>query len=679
MRQPNLCASCSTLFTREWTTLKDKPRTINFSGRKASLLEPNGCRLCPQLYYIMEKEFKSPYPDLNIPYSTGDDEFTMRFEEGLEDEDNLETEQLHASEEIKVKMPALWVNRPSFYMHQFRMAAKSTSAAAQFIPTRPPLSDPASDLTYSFVEDWIKDCDKNHNCMLQSTLLPKGVIKVGNINSGTVRLIEMSHLQNRYVALSYCWGNTASDRQVLTFKQNLADHLRGIDLADLPKTIQDAVVVTRRLKLEYLWVDALCIIQDDHQDKADQIPIMGDIYGNAYFTISAASSVGCGDGFLKPSTSLTFIPVPYRLPNGVIDEVLLEDPQRRKTSIYKQEKIHGRGWTLQETLLSPRILFYSTLQPYWKCRLVAKAAGIPSARKYFLSTTLLDLFETFGEGKVHSNNFARNENVSPWGRLVEYYSQRHLSYHDDRLPAIAGIAKRYSQMTGDEFLVGLWRSTLPMDLAWEVGLPGGAYHVEGTTRKSFGSASSIPSWSWISQISRISYGFSANSLPKGAVSCVSEVSSISSDGIGYLVNGPLRLRGKIKNAVIPRLQGFSGYWFSFDRTVWDAEKNRFTLPDLTSCYLGVANFDDEACKPGSPIAFDKVDMTAEPLTCPCVVIGHSDTVVKDRVRRPVWKALILAQVSQTPLAYRRMGLLSGLADEASLYFSDATETVFELH
>jgi hypothetical protein len=72
-----------------------------------------------------------------------------------------------------------------------------------------------------------------------------------------------------------------------------------IELEDLPRTLKDAVLVCRAIGMQWLWVDALYIIQDDPQDKLEQINTMDQVYQNAMLSIVLATSLGADKGFLS--------------------------------------------------------------------------------------------------------------------------------------------------------------------------------------------------------------------------------------------------------------------------------------------------------------------------------------------------------------------------------------------
>jgi hypothetical protein len=100
----------------------------------------------------------------------------------------------------------------------------------------------------------------------------------------------------QFVALSYCWGTS---QQAVTTKSNISSQEQQLLVSDLPQTLQDAIVVTRALDYQYLWVDALCILQDDENDWAVQSSRMADIYSTATLVIAATSASNCNAGFLQ--------------------------------------------------------------------------------------------------------------------------------------------------------------------------------------------------------------------------------------------------------------------------------------------------------------------------------------------------------------------------------------------
>ena len=161
-----------------------------------------------------------------------------------------------------------------------------------------PLVSPNSDSPecFSRIREWIENCEKNHpKCsMKDATPLPARVVNIGRTAQGYKPfLYESSGDTASYAALSYVWG---ADLPLRTTKSTIARHRKKIKWSLIPKTIQDAIVITDQLGLEYLWVDSLTIIQDDPVDWQRESGKMAGIYSNAYITIAATAAKGCRSG-----------------------------------------------------------------------------------------------------------------------------------------------------------------------------------------------------------------------------------------------------------------------------------------------------------------------------------------------------------------------------------------------
>lgn len=150
--------------------------------------------------------------------------------------------------------------------------------------------------------EWLESCDLSHECRdfhtYEAGTGPTYVLDVLHEGgrSSCVRLIAVRDKHLQYAVLSYCWGGTQPS---VTNKANVGAYFDSIDVISLPKTLQDANWVTRQLNLRYLWVDSLCIIQDDQDTKAHEIGNMYHTYSNAYIAISVDCGPHYDDGFLQ--------------------------------------------------------------------------------------------------------------------------------------------------------------------------------------------------------------------------------------------------------------------------------------------------------------------------------------------------------------------------------------------
>lgn len=223
---------------------------------------------------------------------------------------------------------------------------------------------------YSQISRWLDQCEKHLDCcgVPLYTKLPSRLVEVAPADSLSVPCLRTtSGLNGSYLALSYCWG--PNQPYVLTTK-NFEALTGKLEVKLLPRTIKDAIEVTKSLGFKYLWVDALCIMQDSAEaaarhDMNQELATMSQVYQNAVMTIVAACVPSVMDGFLKrrPGSGHSCFDIPCRL-----------GPKRffvahiQEHSMYddRSEPINTRAWTYQEQLLSPRLLIYAshTLRTY---------------------------------------------------------------------------------------------------------------------------------------------------------------------------------------------------------------------------------------------------------------------------------------------------------------------------
>jgi hypothetical protein len=239
-----------------------------------------------------------------------------------------------------------------------------TNSPSSSIPIGfPKLPEAGSSTHGKIMDEWIRNCDDTHPCLSKtSTFLPTRLLDVGK-GFSTVRLVcdTQTHTSVwKYVALSHRWG---SGQPFCTLISSLARHQIGIDIADLPKTYQDAIKVSRALDIQYLWIDSLCILQDSVQDWERESKRMELVYSSAYVTIAATSASGPGDGFLKPRPRRESVIMEkhdgssYLICEGIDD--FNQDVD--------QAGLNQRGWVLQERALSRRTIHFTEKQTYWEC------------------------------------------------------------------------------------------------------------------------------------------------------------------------------------------------------------------------------------------------------------------------------------------------------------------------
>jgi hypothetical protein len=339
------------------------------------------------------------------------------------------------------------------------------------------------------IHAWLTQCDQHEKCgPIKPFLLPSRVIEVSpEVHPKFPRLFETKGAVDYYAALSYCWGPNQTG---LTKINNIDSRFQRLDMSTLSRSIQDAIITTRKIGIKYLWIDALCIIQDSIDDKVIELASMCRTYQNATVTIVAASANSANQGFLedryppKPSTQ-----IPFWSPDGKLSSVSLRLEDRYDD---EREPINTRAWTLQEQLLSPRLLIYATHTLQYHCQQytvnLGNSINIPAG-------SITRRLPRFSDSP--SNNLNVQDIGRVWGDIITMYSQRHLSYLEDKLTALAGIAEAFSSKANTKYLAGLWSGgSLPRLLLWRVLQPKNYAPISLYT---------APSWSWASINSPVFY------------------------------------------------------------------------------------------------------------------------------------------------------------------------------
>jgi hypothetical protein len=264
----------------------------------------------------------------------------------------------------------------------------------------------------------------------------------GTKDSTTVKLVESHGIVRTYCALSYCWG--PKDKQPLrTVHENYNRHVIGIALDKLPKTFQDFVLLARGIGVDYVWIDSLCLMQDDEQDWKSQAKTMDAVYRNATLVVAAAGAEDSTKGLFitdRPHTQVWNMPYGPGGIQGVFNISMLPAHHLKGTM---EVPLRNRGWVLQEWYLARRILFCMPLRLSWKFDEMSIAEG----------GSLLDL-----------GNY---EHVS-WLHLLESYTKKSLTYPSDRLHALIGIINHLKQTREDEYLhnYGVWKDEPHEQILW---------------------------------------------------------------------------------------------------------------------------------------------------------------------------------------------------------------------
>lgn len=357
--------------------------------------------------------------------------------------------------------------------------------------------------------------------------LPSRLVGVGYPGDKRVYLRQTKGEKGAYITLSYVRGSGPSGKIPETKKSNVAELEMGILVSSLPKTFQDVITITRKLNVPYLWIDALCIIQDDKDDWIREVSQMSRIYQFSLLTVAATgaedASKGCFlDRVPTPLDTSARVELPYRTKEGVISG---------KFSVYDQYASFGdeyerfvehsplfkRGWVFQERVLSRRMVHYTKGKMFFECRTTRfmneLLEGVekrdtkigfwgPEIKKGHRTRSPEQSTKNLGDPYETST-------LGRWYTAVSIYSRLSLSKNEDTLVGIAGAAKEFQLLLSMErdnvgrpgagrdgsplhapiYLSGLWSHDLFYGLSWYTSQP---------QKLQIAGDKAAPSWSWSS-------------------------------------------------------------------------------------------------------------------------------------------------------------------------------------
>ncbi|KAF2033067.1 HET-domain-containing protein, partial [Setomelanomma holmii] len=313
---------------------------------------------------------------------------------------------------------------------------------------------------------WIQECRSSHRtCQYRGTSrrqTPARLLQVAPTSTGIcLRLVSLHgiDLAPGYVCLTHCWGTVPMPFK--TTHNNLDRYMEYIDYNVLPLTFREAIELTAGLHIFYIWIDTLCVIQDDALDWSRESAKMADIYRGAVLTLSATNESsayeGCGlFATTAPAKQLSIFSDRSKTQIVIIAPRANQLPTKTARLKWQDAPIEKRAWTLQKRILSRRILHMDRGQFHWQCaaytemedgiELTAYAMVNDFAWRPLESHRMLD--ENDGSHKRHLLRIR-------WWEWVRNYSQRHLTFPSDNYAAFAGITRLYQEISLDESLVGL--------------------------------------------------------------------------------------------------------------------------------------------------------------------------------------------------------------------------------
>ena len=253
-------------------------------------------------------------------------------------------------------------------------------------------------------------------------------------------------------------------------KNNIRPFLHRIPRNALPKTFRDFIQINRFLGIQYVWIDSLCIVQDDEEDWKAESARMTNVYGEAVLNVAAVGavdgSVGCFFERSKTWRCQAKISVEHQ-------EKTLEFFPFDFQKLLTETPLASRGWALQERILPRRTVFFGQTQVFWECNELQACEIFPHHYPPEIRPEKLWPITTKG-----------------WKNIVASYSRCSITFSRDKLVALSGLARLMQQESGIEYVAGLWRKNLESQLRWQ------RTHSPG--RRERPAVYRAPSWSWAS-------------------------------------------------------------------------------------------------------------------------------------------------------------------------------------
>ncbi|EHK18915.1 uncharacterized protein TRIVIDRAFT_157620, partial [Trichoderma virens Gv29-8] len=368
-----------------------------------------------------------------------------------------------------------------------RCSFKLASLKASDIASQPLSNNTGSYTSLQQAIEWFQTCRMNHaHCRNTSlTDVPFKPTRLLFVQSDGENIQLRLHCSTKqlaavpYMTLSHCWGGGSPLRLV---KATLTAFQQKIDTKQLPTTFLQAAQMTKRLGCSYLWIDSLCIVQDDWDDWLREAARMGQVYKNSIGNIAATDGTDSSKGCFC-----------IRDPRAIQPEPFDDIPDQSQylvggSDVFRHHILYTRGWVLQEVLLAPRVLHCCREQLYWHCDELRASEIFPNG----MPASILEDYHPVTKYRSFSNELSLRWKLityhpfTYWARLVQAYCGMSFTKTEDRAAAFSGIISLLRPHLGD-YLAGLWKIFLPFELLWVAVKPSNRHK-----------ALKVPSWSWMS-------------------------------------------------------------------------------------------------------------------------------------------------------------------------------------
>mgnify|MGYP005988672949 CR=1 FL=1 len=498
--------------------------------------------------------------------------------------------------------------------------------------------------------------------------MPTRLIDIG-AGDGKVKLCNSLDLPAQsapYICLSYCWG---TEQPLKLLKDVTSDFYSEIPWNDLPLTFRDVIAVARKFGISYLWIDSLCIIQDDPEDFRHEASEMASVYGQAWLVITASKSKSLSAGLFSepkpPVCSVSFPPAATDESENILFARTVPVHLPSHSGLNHKEgpsfPTLERAWIFQERMLAIRVLHFGPDELSWECLQETVCECAPDQERepvetmdyksqvgnYYLSYDL-----SWRPKLYHNISYWQQVDEKDlcrfWFNLVEKYSQLKLTYPVDSLLAFSGIATEFSKAAKCRYVAGLWEKTLIQDMCWEtprdrdeedIEVP--APHQLWTKAQFYGRfRSDVPSWSWASTSHRVEYHSGVDDLqsfcPEVDIGCCADFNPT-----GKLDGASITVLGHVFTSTV---------WIHYNEKMHEKKRPRFhVLGDLEHNTV----FD-------GGLQHDIQGMIEDNTTFTCLILGSYQKSATEE-ERDEYIALVLVDADEDESEaekpkYRRVGL-----------------------
>jgi hypothetical protein len=444
--------------------------------------------------------------------------------------------------------------------------------------------------------------------------------------------------------------------------------MAGIPTTCLLKTFQDAIAITRQLSVSYIWIDSMCIFQDNPDDWHKEAASMFEVYSHSLCNIAATGAPDGSTGlfFERDSTAECSFQVTtewslhvgkrnFNYPTGAY-QVFPIDHWRNDLEM---GPLNRRAWVMQERFLSTRVLHFARSQLFWECKEISSSELFPEA----IHPQAQPIWFVDGQRRLKKISAQTQRDLKwkeqmylGWQAFSKAYTRCGLTKDNDKLVAINGVQEMVSRLTGDVFIAGLWRSRIIRELCWF------RYSGQEAPAKTFPEKWRAPSWSWASNNVEIHPGTIRHHISCSDFRYRATVEEMDIDArdSGELNRATLTIRGKL----------FHG---SFTYKMIEPRDN--TLLRITAAVTDSTQESSNNEMLDLTLDNENSELDGEELVCIAAYACKCAKFVfmgKESTYRSL-EALVLKAQNANPKQYERVGLLRAYESFYDFYIANETD------